>query len=313
MQHHETQAQGNERLAVGLGWFSIALGVAELTAPRSLARTIGLHPDDRTAAVLRAFGARELANGLAILAQPERAAWMWGRVGGDGIDLSYLASGLGDAACDRGRIGAAMGAVLGVTALDVVCATQLSRHGASAAAGARQHAHVQRVITINRPIEEVYAFWKNFENFPRFMKHVDAVQRIDDRRSHWRVKAPMGATVAWDAEITEDRENEVIAWQSLDSADVEHHGSVHFHHAPAARGTEVRVTLHYRPPAGALGRTIAWLFGEEPDQQLHDDLRRFKQLIETGEIPVSEGPGLRRAAQPPATAEQIKTLAGVTS
>jgi uncharacterized membrane protein len=139
------------------------------------------------------------------------------------------------------------------------------------------------------------------------------VRRLDDRLSHWCAVGPAGMRVEWDAEIVADTENELIAWRSLEGSDVQNSGSVRFSRAPGARGTEVRVQLQYTPPAGALGRSVAWLFGEEPDQQVHEDLHRFKQLMETGEIPLSEGPGLWRAAQPPADPEQVRSLAGVRS
>jgi uncharacterized membrane protein len=120
-------------------------------------------------------------------------------------------------------------------------------------------------------------------------------------------------TVEWDAEIITERENEAISWRSVEGADVENHGSVTFEHAPGARGTEVRVELSYIPPAGELGRVVAKLFGEEPEQQVRDDLRRFKQLMETGEIPLSDGPGLWRPAQPAGSADEVRSLAGVRS
>ena len=123
-------------------------------------------------------------------------------------------------------------------------------------------------------------------------------------------KAPAGMTVEWEAEILEDREDEWIAWRSLPGSTIENSGSVRFSPAPGARGTEVRVQLQYNPPAGTLGRGIAWLFGEEPDQQIHDDLHRFKQLMETGEIPLSDGPSMWRAAQP-GDPDRIRSLAGV--
>jgi uncharacterized membrane protein len=317
MPRYEIRDRRGAQLALGLGWFSIGLGLAELAAPRALAKVIGARDDQPTTTLLRAYGARELANGIAILAQPDRAAWLWTRVGGDAIDLSSLAVELNAEDGHRGRLTAATAAVLGVTALDVLCARRLSGQGSRQWSDVRtrrqagRHVEVARVTTINRPVEEVYAFWRNFENLPRFMKHLESVRAVDGRRSHWRAKGPAGMSVEWDAEITGERENEAIAWRSLEGSDVEHKGSVEFRHAPGARGTEVRVTLEYVPPAGALGRTVAWLFGEEPDRQIKEDLQRFKQLMETGEIPVSDGPGLWRAAQP-AAPQPEPILSGVS-
>lgn len=266
--------------------------------------------DERHIGILRAMGARETANGLAILAQPDSAAWLWSRVGGDAIDLTYLASATGSDRAEGQRLALAACAVLGVAALDVYTARQLGRPGADQRPRGRAPVRVERAITINRPIEQVYGFWRSFENFPRFMAHLQSVEKLDERRSRWRATAPAGTSVAWDAETTEEVENERLAWRSVEGSDVHTAGTVRFDRAPGARGTEVRVSLEYTPPGGALGRAVAWLFGEEPGQQVSDDLRRFKQIMETGEVVLSEGPGLSRAARPPRTAEQVWTLAG---
>ena len=310
MEHNYREQQDAEQLALGLGWFSIGLGLAELLAPRALAHAIGM--PNASPSVLRAFGAREIGAGLAILSEPDRATWLWSRVGGDAVDLSYLASGLNDEN-DSTRVGIAMAAVMGVTALDVLCATRLQQSAATRSGPREDRAvRIERVTTINKPVHEVYQFWRQFENFPKFMRHLESVETLGERRSRWRAKAPAGMTVEWEAEMIEDREDEWIAWRSLPGSTIENSGSVRFSPAPGARGTEVRVQLQYSPPAGTLGRGIAWLFGEEPDQQIHDDLHRFKQLMETGEIPLSDGPSMWRAAQP-GDPEKIRSLAGVQS
>ena len=165
---------------------------------------------------------------------------------------------------------------------------------------------VTKAVTINRAVDEVYAFWRGFENLPRFMTHLESVEATGERTSRWRARAPAGRTVEWDAETVEDRPGEVIAWRSLPGADVENTGSVRFRSAPGDRGTEVVVELEYAPPAGKLGATVAKLLGEEPSTQLADDLRRLKQVLETGEIARSDAtPGghalrghLKRPARP---------------
>lgn len=307
MEYQERNSKRAEQIALGLGWFSIGLGLAELLAPRTVARLVGM--PEASSAVLRAFGAREVGNGLALLAQPDRAAWLWSRVGGDAVDLSYLASGLTDEDAQPARIVAAMSAVLGVTAIDALTAQQLrGSEGALRRAGAIR---VEQVTTINKPIHEVYQFWRRFENLPRFMRHLESVETLDARRSRWRAKGPAGLTVEWEADMLEDREDEWIAWRSLPGSQVENSGSVRFTAAPGARGTELRVQLQYTPPGGRVGRNIAWMFGEEPEQQIYDDLRRFKQLMETGEIPLSDGPGLWRPAQPARDPQEVRSLAGV--
>lgn len=149
--------------------------------------------------------------------------------------------------------------------------------------------HVTRTITVARPRDEVYAFWRDFENLPRFMKHVESVRNIDGTRSHWVAKAIGGRDVEWDAELVEDRHNERIAWRTVGAEDdVSHAGSVTF--LPAGTGaTDVQVDLEYDAPGGKLGATIAKLFGEEPGQQIEEDLQRFKRVLETGDVerPVS--------------------------
>jgi uncharacterized membrane protein len=144
---------------------------------------------------------------------------------------------------------------------------------------------VERSVQVNRPVPEVYHFWRNFENLPRFMDHLESVTVIDETRSHWVAKAPAGARVEWDAVIHNEIENQLIAWRSLPGADINNAGSVHFTPAGNGNRTEVRVVLSYEPPAGKLGAAVARLLGEEPSKQVDDDLRRFKQVMEAGEVP----------------------------
>lgn len=149
--------------------------------------------------------------------------------------------------------------------------------------GGRRGTNVDESVTINRPIAEVYRFWRNFENLPRFMRHLELVAMREAGISHWVAKGPAGTTVEWDARIINEVDNKLIGWQSLEGSTISTAGSVHFDESE--RGTTVRVRLQYSPPAGKLGSTVAWLFGEEPSQQIREDLRRFKALLETGEIP----------------------------
>ncbi|MBI5671432.1 MAG: SRPBCC family protein [Chloroflexi bacterium] len=172
-------------------------------------------------------------------------------------------------------------------ALDMNTAVETNKNAVSVPH--QQGVHVRKSITINASPEEVYRFWRNFENLPRFMNHLESVRVMDERRSHWVAKAPAGMTVEWDAEIINEVPNEVIGWRSLQDAQISNAGSVRFRPAPRGNGTEVRVELEYVPPAGPLGAAIARLFGEEPSQQIGEDLRRLKQLLETGEIATTEG------------------------
>jgi uncharacterized membrane protein len=143
---------------------------------------------------------------------------------------------------------------------------------------------IGRAVTINRPRDELFAYWRDFSNLPNFMDNVVSVDLLDDRRSHWVVKAPGGRTVEWDAVITEERPGETIAWASTEEADVPNSGRIDFRDAGPNRGTVVTATIVYDPPAGMVGKLIAKMFQREPAIQARRDLRRFKQLMETGEI-----------------------------
>jgi uncharacterized membrane protein len=155
--------------------------------------------------------------------------------------------------------------------------------------------HVNKSVTINKSPAELYNFWRNFENLPQFMTHLESVKTTGEKTSHWVATAPLGTTVEWDAEITSEQENARIGWKSLEGSEIANSGVVEF--LPTTnRGTEVRVVLTYEPPAGYVGTLIAKLFGEEPNQQVSDDLRRFKQLMESGTIMKTEGQPSGRAA-----------------
>lgn len=156
---------------------------------------------------------------------------------------------------------------------------------------------IMRGVTVNQEIDDVYRFWRNFENFPAFMDHVESVS-VDGPRSHWVVRAPSGEKAEWDAEIVEDRAYERITWRTLPHSKIKNEGSVEFRSAPGDRGTEVRVTMSYEPADGA---SIARLLDNDPDCQIRDDLRRFKQVLETGEIlrsaGVPQGTGVKKSRQ----------------
>ncbi|MFL5494429.1 MAG: SRPBCC family protein [Gemmatimonadales bacterium] len=274
------------RVARGLGWFSVGLGLTEIAAPRALARVIGVRHAERHRKAMLALGVRELISGVGILTQPRSPGWVWVRVGGDVVDLALLGSALKSEASNRGRLAAATAAVFGVTLLDVRTGQELGRNAGNGSGRTNERglAEVNKAITVRRMPEDVYAFWRDFQNLPRFMEHLESVQVLSDQRSRWKAKAPGGGTVQWEAEIVEDRPNELIGWRVAGDADVTQSGTVRFTPAPGGRGTEVRVELRYDPPGGVIGTTIAMLFGEEPGQQVDSDLRHFKQVMETGEV-----------------------------
>lgn len=270
----------------GLGVFSLALGAAQLTTPRLVGQSIGVGDGEWQRLLLRIVGARELASGFGILGRRRPAGWLWSRVVGDAFDLALLAAGMRAGGAKRGRIGLTMGAVAGIAGADLVESTRLSQlppprfeDGAVV---------VTRSITVKKPRQEVYSFWRDFENFPRFMEHVESVRSGADGRSFWQVKGPAGASVEWDAELVRDVPGEELSWRSVRGR-VANSGTVRFRAAPGERGTEVHVELRYEAPAGSFGATVAKLLGREPESQAWDDLRRFKQVVETGEVVRSEG------------------------
>jgi uncharacterized membrane protein len=148
---------------------------------------------------------------------------------------------------------------------------------------------VEKGVTINRSQEDLFRLWRNFENLPRIMSHLESVRMTQPNRWHWVATGPLGTRFAWDAELYQERPNELIAWRSLPGSEVDTTGSVHFLPAAGGRGTEVKVVLKYDPPAGKLGAAVAGLFGQSPGENIKDDLRRFKALMETGEVPTTEG------------------------
>lgn len=287
---YEPETNGAGRglpLATALGWFSIGLGVAQLLAPSAVGKVSGV---GNHSAVLRAVGLREIASGLGILTQRKPTAGLWSRVAGDAMDLALLASAARSPRARGGRLAIAAAAVAGVAVLDMLSSIEHTKRPSDGLdAEWSDDVRVEKAITVNRSAEECYQYWRKFDNFPRFMKHLESVVQIDDRISFWKARAPAGASMEWRAEITEDRPGEALAWRSLEGADIDNAGVVHFEPAPGGRGTIVRVQLHYSPPGGRAGRLIAKLFGEEPAQQIADDLRRFKWLLETGEVPTIAG------------------------
>ena len=233
--------QTTDALAIALGWFGVALGAAELFAPRQVADLIGAPPGERTAATMRAYGARELANGIAILSRPAEAKWLWSRVGGDTLHLASLGAAAGDDRADRGRLILAAAAVVGVTALDVLAALRLSGPSNEQTDFGVSPTREQ-ATTVKASLEDVEAAW--------------------------------------------------LGWCASGESRLRNNYAVRFEPAPGARGTEVHLS-----GGGSTGT-------------IRDELRRFKQRLETGEIPLSDGPGLSRPAQP-RSLNHIKTPAEV--
>jgi uncharacterized membrane protein len=211
-------------------------------------------------------------------------------------DTERLVSALGGGALavfglSRGSLGglalAAVGGALvyrGVTGYchcyEALSISTAEEHGRATSVAAGSGVKVEKSIMVQRPAEELYRFWRQLDNLPRIMRHLKSVTS-QGGRSHWVARGPMGASVEWDAEIINERPGELIAWRSLEGSQVDTAGSVHFTPAPGGRGTDVRVTLKYDPPAGKAGSAVARLLGKEPAQQIEEDLRRFKYEMES--------------------------------
>lgn len=268
------------KVARALGWFSIGLGLTEAAAPKRLSAYLGM--EDR-AGLVRGFGFRELATGAGVLTQRNPAPGIWARVAGDVLDLATLGSGLAKANGKRNRVVVATGAIVGITLLDVVCARQLSRNGRDAGT-ASDASTVERSLTIGQPLDEVYRRWREPQTLPRIMEQMADVTPTDDRHARWSVRGPLGRTLTWETHLVEERPNELLRWQSLPGADLANEGSVRFRPAPGDLGTVVTLRLRFDPPGGPLGAAMK-LTDVVPKMVVGNALRRFKSLVETGEIP----------------------------
>ena len=207
-------------------------------------------------------------------------------------DWSALGLGiLGGMLVERGVTGHCM--VYGALGLSSADADDpVRQHGGAATVDAKKAEKIERAFTIfGRTPQEVYGYWRKLENLPHVFRHLESVTELDGRRSRWVARAPAGRTVEWEAEIVNDVPGEILAWKSLPGSTIPNAGAVKFREAPGGRGTEIKVTLDYEPPAGKVGMAVARLFGEEPAVQVREDLRRYKALLEAGELPVSENPG----------------------
>src|SRR3954468_7581480 len=276
-----------DRLAKGLGLASLGLGLPQVLRPGETAKAIGLKAKTPQRTAMTAVGVRELAAAAGLLRRTS-PGWLWARVGGDAMDLALLGRALrgGDTKAIK-RTAAATAGVVAIAAVDVYAALSRSKGGTIQATA---------TTTIGKSPQEVYGFWQKLENLPQFMAHLEDVRRTGDRTSHWKATAPFGGTVEWDAITTEDVPGTRISWKSAKGADVPNEGSVEFRPAPGDQGTEVLVRMSYQIPAGKLGEAVARYFGEDPHQQLDDDLRRLKQVLETGEVVRSDGaPGGKQA------------------
>lgn len=271
----------NRQLAKALGWFSIGLGAAQIIAPNGLARLVGVgnHP-----LLFRALGAREIASGVGILAGGSRPVKsVWSRVAGDALDLALLGAALATTG-NKGRAATAAVAVAGVTALDYYCAQALTQEKL----GADGKITVERSITIGKSPDELYRIWRQPETLTRIMSHFADARATGETTSHWKINQPIGKTIEWDAQITEERPGEFVGWQSGAGADLENVGSIRFRPAQGNRGTEATLQFRFAPFGGRIGLPLAEAFDPIHKKVVGQALRKFKALAETGEIPTLE-------------------------
>ena len=273
---------GVEKLASGLGWFSIGLGMAELFAPQAIARLTGASDGRKW---IRGFGLREIASGVTMLNDPRRGTPVWSRVAGDVMDLMALAPALVSGKNGRARTAGSLAAVAGVTVLDVLCARELSRRSSVVRASG--------TIIVNCSLTDCYRFWRNFENLPRFMRIIESVRTSGPKSAQWTARISPNRLIEWNTEITKDLPDEQISWRSVAGSCLNQSASIRFNPTPGGRGTLARIKMGYsetRPSNGILPK----LLGQDAERTLGADLRRFKQLIETGEVLTTEGQSMGR-------------------
>ena len=286
----ETPSLDSAMLAQGLGWLSVVSGVVALLAPRTAGSAAGLGYHSRS--TIRSRGMRQLATGVGILTQNNPAPWLWARTAGDVVDLALLAAGMRPGNPGRGKAALSFVTMAGVLALDALAASHLTRHAGHplvSGVAAPTDLYFETSIATTKSPQECYRFWRNVENLPRFMDSLESVRALDERRFHWVAKGSESTALEWDCEITEDRPGAALAWRTLNGAQVPNAGSVIFEPAPNGRGTIVRLSIHYSPVGGQLTTGLAKLLRQDPQSQVREDLRRFKQLVETGEIATTRG------------------------
>ena len=274
-----------DRLGQLMGVASLGLAGPSLAMPDTVAELIGINrPTAGTRRLVRAIGVQELLAGAGILSRRRAAVWHWSRVLGDVAHLGLLASAMGSKRTDARRLNRSMLFVGGCLFLDVLAAMTASRGGRLGGP-----LHAKATTTIRCTPEEAYRRWRSIESLPTFMDHLESVEELGAGRSRWTARGPVGSSVSWEAEITEDIPARRISWRSTERSKVATTGAVTFVPAVQDQGTEVTVELNYEPPAGRVGAAVALLLGEEPEQQVRDDLRRLKQIMETGEVIRSDG------------------------
>jgi len=259
--------------------------------PTAVARLSGLEQHRR---LLPLIGLRELAAGIGLLSTSNPTPWLWARVVGDGMDLAVILSSLLSPRNPRRMSAAVTAAVVGaITAIDT---RESLRTSSSNTVSSAPDALVSASVIIGKSSQECYEFWRNPTNMTRISPMVESVTVLDERTSRWLIRSPLGTRIEWDSKITGDTPGQRISWRSVDGGGLYHAGVVRFEPATGNRGTLVSTSVHFRVPGGSAGVGLAKLLGANPRSEIREDLRRFKQLMEAGEIPTTRGqPSGRRS------------------
>jgi uncharacterized membrane protein len=274
---------GSPAAAQSLGWVSVALGLGGLFVPRTMGRLSALSGREP---LLTAVGARELVSGIGLLTRRDKVPWLWARVAGDALDLAVL----GFASRERGSVAAraiSTAVVVAITAADVAAATAHQRM--SAQASPSRDVYLERSIIVNKTPRECYDWWRDLRNMPRFTRNLEKVTQLDEKHSHWVSRQFAGTRLEWRSRINEDVPGERILWSATHDSTFSHAGSVTFAPATGGRGTLITASIHYHVPGGRVGAALAQFLGPDPIGEVRENLRRFKQLLETGEVATTIG------------------------
>jgi uncharacterized membrane protein len=269
----------SRKLNMVLGWFSVGVGLAQLLAPREVNRMSGAM---QRPILTRLSGVRQIASGAGLLSERLPATSIWSRVAGDATDLALLGAAMRSRQSRSGRVLLTATMLAGLTALDIYAA-QLHRR--TLAKRTREPSRVDLRIDIASTPDKLYAFWRDIEKLPLFMSNLQSVTVLDQRTSHWVANAPAGLLIDWDAEVVDDQPGKLIAWRTLPGSAVSNHGAISFEALPDNRGTCVHLSLEYLPSTEAIGAALARWLGGNPQVQIAQDLRRFKQMVEEAAPP----------------------------
>jgi len=280
--------------ARNLGILSLALGAGALLMPTPLSQLTGLQQHRR---LLPFIGLRELAAGIGLLSTRNPTPWLWARVVGDGMDLATILHSLLSPQNPRRTSAAVTAAVVGaITAIDIRESVRSRNSSGAAYERSAPDALVSASVIVGKSPQECYDFWRDPTNMTRISPMVESVTVVDERTSRWLIRSPLGNKIEWDCKITGETRGQRISWRSVDGGGLYHAGVVRFEPSTGNRGTLVSTSVHFRVPGGPAGIGLAKLLGANPRSEIREDLRRFKQLLETGEIPTTRGqPSGRRS------------------